>query len=126
MVEPNSQSAVAKAAATLYCGFIARSRNVPIRTLRLYSVYGPWEEPTRLLPTLIVKGLRHQLPPLADGDIARDLVYADDVCDAYLDVAANTVSPDDAIFNVGTGVQSTLQTVVGVVRRLLGIDAEPR
>jgi UDP-glucose 4-epimerase len=124
-VEPNSDYAITKATATLYCGFMARTHGARIRTLRLYSVYGPWEEPTRLIPTLIVNGLRGTLPPLANPRVARDFVYVDDVCDAYLAVAADTHAEVDAVFNVGTGMQTDLETVVGLARRLLGVDQEP-
>lgn len=125
-LEPNSPYAVTKAAATMYCRFAARKHGARIRTLRLYSVYGPWEEPTRLIPTLIVNGLHGRLPALVDPKVARDFVYIDDVCDAYLAAAADTAADPDAIFNVGTGVQSSLAQVVQVARHLLAIDAEPR
>ena len=49
-------------AATLYCRFIAQSQQRRLSTLRLYSVYGPWEDPTRLLPKLMVCGLNGELP----------------------------------------------------------------
>src|SRR5437588_1238611 len=42
---PNSRYAVGKAAATLYCTQAAMAAGAPITTLRLYSVYGPWEDP---------------------------------------------------------------------------------
>jgi nucleoside-diphosphate-sugar epimerase len=125
-LEPNSPYAVTKAAATMYGGFAARKHGARIRTLRLYSVYGPWEEPTRLIPTLIVNGLHSRLPALVDSKVARDFVYVDDVCDAYLAAAADKAAAPDAIFNVGTGVQSSLERVVQVARRLLAIDAEPQ
>jgi len=51
--EPNSHYAVAKVSATMFCQFTARNQKVHIPTLRLYSVYGPFEEPTRLLPRVI-------------------------------------------------------------------------
>ena len=41
-IEPNSYYAVTKASATMQCQSIARRRRAPIRTLRLYSVYGPY------------------------------------------------------------------------------------
>ena len=63
-LEPNSDYAVTKAAATLYCRQIAVDRGVNVTTLRLYSAYGPWEEPTRLVPTLIAKGLGGEIPEL--------------------------------------------------------------
>ena len=124
-IEPNSDYAITKATATLYCGFMARTRGARIRTLRLYSVYGRWEEPTRLIPTLIVNGLRGSLPPLANPRVARDFVYVDDVCDAYLAAAEDAQAGTDAVFNVGTGTQTDLETIVGLARRLLGIDEEP-
>ncbi len=62
-LEPNSYYAFTKASATLFCRYMAQSRNARIPTLRLYSVYGPYEEPARLVPALIMSGLRGKLPP---------------------------------------------------------------
>ncbi len=123
-LEPNSHYAVTKASATLFCRYTAQSRGVAIRTLRLYSVYGPWEEPTRLVPTLVVRGLRGELPPLVSPDTARDYLYADDVSDACLLAASRPDQEPGAVYNLGTGVQTTLREVVAVARRVLGIDAE--
>ena len=124
--EPNSCYSVAKTAATLHCGHTARSRGANIRTLRLYSVYGAFEEPARLLPTLIVNGLRGVIPPLVNPTIARDFVYVDDVCQAYLLAAETPVAEPGAVFNVGTGVQTTIEEAVSVASELLGVSAEPK
>jgi dolichol-phosphate mannosyltransferase len=124
-LEPNSHYAVSKAAATHLCRYTAQTRGVPIRTLRLYSVYGPWEEPARLMPTLAARGLRGELPPLVDPGIARDYVYADDVSDAFVRAAATSGQEAGAVYNVGSGVQTALGEVVEVARRVLGVAAEP-
>ena len=124
-LEPNSEYAVAKAAATMYCRLVAQKRDVRIPTLRLYSVYGPWEEPNRLVPALIVRGLESRLPPLASPDVARDYVYVGDVVEAYLRTAAKPLAEPGAIFNVGTGIQTRLRDIVEVVRRVLEIAEEP-
>lgn len=125
-LEPNSHYAVTKAAATHFCRLTARSRGVHLPTLRLYSVYGPYEEPTRLMPALIVQGLRGQLPPLADPTVARDYVSAGDVTEAFLLAATQPDQEPGAIYNVGTGVQTSLRELVQVVRRILPIQIEPR
>ena len=125
-LEPNSHYAVTKASATLFCRYTAQSRGLHVPTLRLYSVYGPYEEPTRLMPTLVMHGLSGDLPPLVDPDVARDYLYVDDAVDAYL-LAANTPGQSPgAVYNVGTGVQTSLREVVDVARRVMGISAEPR
>lgn len=124
-LEPNSAYAVAKASATLYCRHVARSRRAPLVTLRLYSVYGPYEEPTRLIPTLIREGLAGRLPPLVGADVARDYVFTDDVNDAYLLAAARAAREPGAVYNIGTGFQTPLRDVVETARRVLGVKAEP-
>jgi nucleoside-diphosphate-sugar epimerase len=124
-LEPNSCYAVTKAAATLFCRHTAQSRQVRLPTLRLYSVFGPYEEPGRLLPTLIMHGLKGGLPPLVDPTVARDFVYVDDVVEACL-LAATVPRPEwGPIYNVGTGVQTTLCDVVAVARQVMQTAAEP-
>ena len=125
-LEPNSYYAVTKSSATLYCRYVAKSRNVRLYTLRLYSVYGPYEEPQRLMPTLVVYGLRGELPPLVNPDTARDYVYVDDVSEAYLLAATQSNQELGAVYNVGRGVQICLREVVQVVRQVMGIDTEPQ
>jgi UDP-glucose 4-epimerase len=124
-LEPNSHYAVTKASATLFCRHTARSRQVQLPTLRLYSVYGPYEEPSRLMPTLVVRGLSGKLPPLVNPETARDFVYVDDVVEAYLLAAMRPGDEDGAIYNVGNGVQTTLGEVVEVARRVMNIKIEP-
>jgi len=122
--EPNSHYASAKLGATLFCQLTAQSRKVRISTLRLYSIYGPWEEPSRFIPSLAVRGIQGELPPLVDPDVARDFVFVDDAVSAYM-LASEKAEPGE-IFNVGTGRQTTIREAVEVARRVLSVRAEPK
>jgi dolichol-phosphate mannosyltransferase len=122
-LDPNSHYAVTKAAATQFCRYTAQSEDVHLVTLRLYSVYGPWEEPGRLMPAVVVHAVDGRLPPLVAPDTARDYVYADDVCDAYVRAATRTRLPRGAVFNVGSGRQTTIRQVVAAARGALGVRA---
>jgi nucleoside-diphosphate-sugar epimerase len=125
LTEPNSHYAATKAGATLYCRFTAQAQKRRLSTLRLYSVFGPWEEPTRLLPTLLTHGLRGELPPLVSPTIARDYVYVDDAVEAFVLAAQSPTEDLGAVFNVGTGVQTSLRELVEIVRAQLDIRVEP-
>lgn len=125
-LEPNSDYAVAKAAATLFCRQRAQAHKAHIVTLRLYSAFGPYEDPNRLMPNLIRHGLKGELPALVNPDTARDYIYVDDVCDACIVTAQKRPPEFGAVYNLGTGVQTTLREVVGAARRLLCISAEPQ
>jgi dolichol-phosphate mannosyltransferase len=123
-LEPNGLYAVTKAAATAYARHAARTRGLHATTLRLYSVYGPYEEPTRLIPAVIARGLQGGYPPFVAPETARDFVYADDVAAAY-EAALTAEIPAGAVYNVGSGVQTTVREVAAVSRAQFGIAADP-
>jgi UDP-glucose 4-epimerase len=123
--EPNSSYAVAKVTATLLCRHLALEHGLHLTTLRLYSVYGPWEDPRRLMPTLVAYGLRGELPRLVGPDTARDFVHVDDVCDALLLAAGKSVSDSSGIYNVGSGTQTSLRRVVELAREVFHISVAP-
>ncbi|AKU94827.1 UDP-glucose 4-epimerase [Labilithrix luteola] len=123
---PDSDYAVSKVAATAFVQFVSKTRNFPGWVLRLSSVYGPYEEASRLIPRLLKCGKEGTYPPLVDPQISRDFVYIDDVCNAFERVveSATTVARGE-VFNIGSGHATTLATIVERVRQLFGIAQEP-
>jgi dolichol-phosphate mannosyltransferase len=124
---PDSDYAVSKVAATTLLGFYGAKYRLPAWVLRLYSVYGPFEDPTRLVPRLLAEAKLDRLPPLVDPTISRDFVYVRDVCAACDAVIgkAGTLRPGD-VFNIGSGRRTTLEDMVTIVRDLFGVSAGPR
>jgi dolichol-phosphate mannosyltransferase len=122
---PNSLYAVTKMVGTNLCGVIARRNNLSVSILRLYSVYGPFEDDRRLIPALIRHGLQGELPPLVNPSIARDFIYIDDVCRAFVLAALAQTKEIGAVYNIGTGVQTTIAEVVQTARRVMSIGAMP-
>jgi dolichol-phosphate mannosyltransferase len=124
-VDPNSDYAVMKAAATTHCRFVAQRDDLHVVTLRLYSVFGPWEEPGRLMPTLVARGLEGRLPPLVSPETPRDFVSVRDANAAFLRAAERVDVPRGAIYNIGSGRQTTLREVVEIARAEMSLDVEP-
>ena len=123
--EPNSLYAAAKAAQTHLATLMGRRGPAAIVTLRLFSVYGPWEEPSRLMPTLLRRA-RAGLPlEMAAPETAHDFVYVDDVLDA-MTAAERLRGQGGEVFNLGTGVQSTLRDVVDAVQAVVGSRSKVR
>jgi dolichol-phosphate mannosyltransferase len=124
-VEPNSYYAISKVAATHLCQFTARKLDVNVISVRLYSIYGPYEEPSRLIPTLIVRGMQGSLPPLVSPQIARDFVFVDDAVEAILTIAATPVIPRGSVYNICSGRQVTLREAVDTACRLMDVKVAP-
>jgi dolichol-phosphate mannosyltransferase len=123
---PNSPYAVTKLAATEYCAYVGRTANLHVVTLRLYSVFGPMEEPGRLVPSLVLHGLQGEYPPLTHPASSHDFVYVDDVIDAFvLAAAAGSSAGSGEIFNVASGRSVSLAEIVEVIRTILAVPAQP-
>lgn len=124
-LEPDSYYAVSKCAQTMLCQTLARQTGLPVVTLRLFSVYGPYEEPSRLVPTIVLRALRAEALEMAAANTARDFVHVDDVVDAYLRVESLMAHAGEVI-NIGTGVQNSLQDVVDALADAMGRPVEAR
>lgn len=119
-IEPNSVYAVTKAAATNYLAHLRRTKALPSVTARLFSIYGPFEDHSRLIPQVVIRGREGTLPPLASPDIARDFVYVGDAVRCLRTVADALASGIECgeIVNVSSGVEFTLGEVANVVRAM--------
>jgi polyisoprenyl-phosphate glycosyltransferase len=124
--EPNSAYSVSKVAVANYLRFVGKQRSLPVANLRLYSVYGPLEDTSRLLPMLVQKTNAGMMPPLVDERTSRDFVHVDDVCKAFILTAAR-MHPGiyGESFNVGSGVKTTIGDLAQLARELFDISEEP-
>ncbi|MBF0386294.1 MAG: NAD-dependent epimerase/dehydratase family protein [Candidatus Omnitrophica bacterium] len=125
VLEPNSHYALTKAYATMFCRHTSLTRDRHVVSLRPYSVYGPYEEPSRFIPQLVLSGLKGGYPPLVGPGVARDYVYVDDFVRACILAAQKTDLPRGMVFNVGTGRQTTIRQAADIARKIFGIGRLP-
>ncbi|MDH4467807.1 MAG: GDP-mannose 4,6-dehydratase [Bacteriovoracaceae bacterium] len=123
---PNSDYSVAKLAASYLIIYYGKMQNIPCNHLRLYSVYGPWEDSERLIPKIIQKGLVGEFPPLAEAEISRDFLYVDDCIRGIIFSATSgcTKYPGE-VYNLGSEVKTTLKDIVDIISQKLKIFSEP-
>lgn len=79
-----------------------RSEGVEWVLLRPFGIYGPWEQPGRLLPSL-VSGLCDNRPvSLTDGEQVRDFTFVEDAAEAFVK-ALEARDAAGRVINVGSG-----------------------
>ena len=89
---PQTFRGACKAAGSLLCHQFAAETGRRCTEVRLFSVYGPWEQPERLLPKLLRAALRGETISLTVEPRLRNWIYAEDAaeaCLAALDLAAD-------------------------------------
>lgn len=123
---PNSHYAVTKASAAQMIKFYGTIKEMPVLNLRYYSIYGPFEEPDRLIPQLIEKGMKGAYPPLVQPDISRDFVYVDDAIYATL-LSANGdfLKTRGKSFNIASNTKTTIRDIAQTIKGLFGITNDP-
>ena len=125
-LEPNSHYALSKVSTSYLLEYYAKFKNLLCANLRLYSIYGPWEEPDRLVPKLIEHGFNKTYPPLVNLNTTRDFVYIDDCVEAFLDAANNiTINNSGVSINIGSGNKTTLNEIVCEVKKIFNINVDP-
>ena len=105
------------------------SRDVEVVTARIFNVYGPGDPNPHVIPEIIDQ-LRPQLRNRSDsaqlslGNLspARDYVHVSDVAKA-LYVLLQTSSTSN-IFNIGSGIATSVLNLVEVFQELLGVPLE--
>jgi dolichol-phosphate mannosyltransferase len=102
-------------------------RAFPCANLRLYSVYGPLEDTSRLIPNLIRHAIVGTYPPFVDPETSRDFVHIDDVCAAFI-LAASKMHPGlyGESFNIGTGQCTPIRTLALTAKSVFSIPEEPQ
>jgi len=119
-LEPISFYAATKASTTFLCKIFAKEYNKLIVTLRPFSVYGPYEEKTRFIPTIIKAIIENKPINLTPGKQRRDFIYIQDVVDIYIKTMLCGKKLSGQILNMGTGIEYTNDEVVRTLFRIAG------
>ena len=125
---PRSPYAVSKLAAEHYIRTIGSLWGIETVSLRIFNAYGPGQRmPVShppVVPHFIHQTLRNgTLVVHNDGLQTRDYVYVDDVVNA---LTAATTAPglDGLVINVGSGVETSVRTLVNAVTEIVPGKAE--
>jgi len=124
---PNSDYAVSKVSASYLIKYYGTVHNLPAVNLRLYSIYGPWEERDRLIPTIISFGMLGKYPKLVNPGISRDFVYIDDCTNALVKAGLTACRTNPGVsVNIASGLKTTLSDVANTAKALFNIREEPQ
>lgn len=126
--QPLSPYGVSKLTGEHYLHFYRQIHGLESVSLRYSNVFGPRQDPHGEAGVVAIFGRSvlegRQLTIFGDGEQTRDYVYVGDVAQANLLAARVDVSGsetiDDVAYNVGTGVETSVNELVSGVMRVAG------
>jgi UDP-glucose 4-epimerase len=101
--------------------FSARHPNVHCAIGRLFNVVGGFETSPRLAPEVVRRALLGDVIPVGNLTPRRDYVHVKDVARAVAAMTFDNDAPLD-VCNIGSGVDWSVEELIGVVGRILGRD----
>ncbi|HWQ66605.1 MAG TPA: NAD-dependent epimerase/dehydratase family protein [Methanospirillum sp.] len=121
-VDPLSPYAVGKYVSEIYSSVYSQLYGLEAVCLRFFNVYGPNQDPSSSYSGVITKFLdavAHGDPCtiFGDGEQTRDFVYVQDVVQALIRSMDKGIH---GIFNVGTGVSSSINTLARDIIQIAG------
>jgi UDP-glucose 4-epimerase len=121
---PISPYGATKAAGEIYCKAFYETYGLQTISLRYYNVFGPRQDPTSqyaaAIPLFVSALLRDKSPTIFDdGQQSRGFTYIDNVMQANW-LAANAKETHGEAVNISTKNAVTVNTVVNVIRKLMG------
>jgi UDP-glucose 4-epimerase len=120
---PVSPYAVSKHAAEEYCRLAADGRGQPIVRVRPFNAYGPGQSPDRVIPEVIVRGLRREPLKMTTGKQTREFNYVTDLVEGFL-LLGVVPGIEGQLFNLGNGEEVTIADLVHTVLDVMGNPVE--
>jgi len=121
---PISPYGATKAAGEIYCRAFYETYGLQTISLRYYNVFGPRQDPTSqyaaAIPLFVSALMRDKSPTIFDdGEQSRGFTYIDNVMQANW-LSANVKRTQGEAVNISTKDAVTVNTVVNVIKKLLG------
>jgi len=90
---------------------------------RIFQPYGPYEYPTRLVPSVIQSLLKDEPAQCTYGNQIRDFLHVADVADAFAAILDSKVT---GIINIGSGKPVSIKELVMQIAKNLGKEDDIR
>ena len=117
--KPNSTYAKAKYLSTKYLYNISSKYNFPAIVLRLYQIYGPFQDKNRFIPYVIDQCLKNKKFPTSNGYQFRDFLYIDDFVKLILQIIKKKYKKFK-LLNVGTGKPIQIRKIIELIKFKVG------
>lgn len=124
--DPRSPYGMTKLSGEHLCHAFQKNFGVETVSLRFFTVFGPRQRPDMAFNIFLRAALEGEpLTLYGDGGQTRDFTYVADIVAATRAAAVNEV-PGGSVYNLGGGIQSSLNDAVDLIQEVTGVDLDVR
>jgi nucleoside-diphosphate-sugar epimerase len=112
-----------KVSQTKLVEYYSHQKQLPAVTLRIFTPYGIFEEPGRLISDVMAATVKKKSLKIFSRKAKRDFVYIDDVVSALIK-ASSKPGIEGEIFNIGSGNATSIEELVDLVCEVTNTNLE--
>lgn len=116
-IAPTSLYGIAKDAVRRVTGAHAQNNAVSFVWARLFHLFGPGEDPRRLVPSVCLRLARGHRAPISSGNDIRDYMDVRDAAEALAQLALSNITGD---VNIGSGHGISVADIAHSLARIAG------
>lgn len=122
---PSSPYAASKWASNAFARMFHYLYQTPVVIVRPFMVYGPNQNPKKVIPYSIRSLMRGDQPKLTNGAWRVDWIYIDDVIDGFI-AAGEVPGIEGSTVDLGTGQLFSVEAMIRQIVEILGVSVEPQ
>jgi UDP-glucose 4-epimerase len=121
---PSSPYGASKLCAETYMILYSKLYDLPVTVLRFSNLYGPRQR-KYVVYDILLKLMKNpkKLEILGTGREERDFIYVNDAITALL-LASNSPTLNERVFNIGTGISTSISQIVETTLKILQVQPE--
>jgi len=124
-IDPISPYVISKSTVENFLKFFNKAHGLPYVIFRYATTYGPGQFNGAMADYIRKLSCGAQAEIWGDGEKTRDYIYVDDIIRANLMVLDLPNNYPDPTFNIGTGIETTLNRLYFKIAELLQKEANP-
>ena len=117
LTNPTDPYTISKITQTKLAEHFFKEKKLPIITLRLFTPYGKFDSPGRLICDLMIALIRNKPLEIFSKYTKRDFIHIDDVITA-LEIASQQPDITGEIIDIGTGNEISVEEIVSMSNQL--------
>ena len=117
LTNPTDPYTISKITQTKLAEHFFKEKKLPVTTLRLFTPYGKFDSPGRLICDLMIALIRNKPLEIFSKHTKRDFIHIDDVI-AALEIASQQPDIDGEIIDIGTENEISVEEIVSMANQL--------
>jgi len=116
-LNPKNLYGISKQSCHLIAQEITKAAKISNAWGRIFFLYGPYENQTRLMPSIINALLQEKTAPCSSGDQIRDYLFVEDVADAFVRLLNSSVTGP---VNIASGKPVSIREIIDLIATKIG------